>query len=69
MRLVCLEFLGCHLTDEELRELGMAEFIGVSQRGLLVGALETSRHNLVRQMVQAEGAAKKPTRASKRQRK
>ncbi len=54
MRLVGDEFLACHLTDEKLRELGMAEFIGVCQRGMLVRALETARRNLIRQMADAE---------------
>ncbi len=69
MRLVSEEFLACHLAEEELRELGMAEYIGVARGGMLVQALETGRRTLVRQMAQAEGAAKTPTRASKRQRK
>ncbi|KKM27707.1 hypothetical protein LCGC14_1571970 [marine sediment metagenome] len=69
MRLVGEEFLACHLSDKELGELDMAEYIGIAQRGLLVQALETGRRTLVRQMAQAEGAAKTPTRASKRQRK
>jgi len=68
MRLVSEEFLACHATEEELRELGMAEYIGIAQRGMLVQALETSRRNLVRQMARAERAAKAPSRVSKRQR-
>ena len=52
MRLVNEEFLACHLTEEELRGLGMAEYIGIVQGGMLVQALKTGRR----------------TRASKRQR-
>lgn len=69
MRLVSEEFLACHLNDQALRKVGMAEYIGVAQRGLLVQALKTGHRNLVRQMVRAERAARTPTRASKKQRK